>query len=85
VRNDCGRRRQGARHGQAAGAAIIDADFTLGAFGGGRRLIRAAAMAENAAGLRESFGGNLGGAKACYETRKRNRISRGKRDDAARQ
>jgi hypothetical protein len=82
VRNDCGRRRQGARHGQAAGAAIIDADFALGAFGGG---IRAAAMAENAAGLRESFGGNLGGAKACYETGKRNRISRGKRDDAARQ
>lgn len=33
ARNNRGRRRQGPRHGQAAEAAIIDADFTLGAVG----------------------------------------------------
>lgn len=68
VGNNRGRRRQGPRHGQAAEAAIIDADFTLGAVGGRRRLTRVGAVAEDAARLREGFGGNLRGGKACYET-----------------
>ena len=67
VRDNRGRRRQGCGHRQAAEAAIIGADFALGAVGG-RRLIRRGVMAEHAAGLCKRLGGNLRCAKACDET-----------------
>lgn len=67
VRDNRGRRRQGPRHGQAAEAAIVDADFALRAIVG-CRLLRSGVMAENAAGLCKRFGGNLCSAKACDKT-----------------
>jgi hypothetical protein len=66
----CGRNRrrrwQGPRHGQASHAAIIDTDFAAAAVGRARRLIRDAAVAENA-GRRGGFGRNLRCAKARNE------------------
>lgn len=66
VRKNRGRRRQGPRYGQAAEAAIIDADFALRPVVG-RRLVRSGVMAENAARLGKRFGGNLRRAKARKE------------------
>jgi hypothetical protein len=58
VRKNRGRRRQGPRYGQAAEAAIIDADFALRPVVG-RRLVRNGVMTENAARLCKGSGGNL--------------------------
>jgi len=84
--NNWRRRRQGRRHAQATYAAIVDAGFAVGPVGRGRRPISGAAVAKNnAAGLRNGLGSDLRGAEACNEARKRDRVSRDQRHDAARQ